>query len=587
MLRFSADSRVAEAEMRAVLFVLVAFAHIDGSVHVNERGFIQAMIDDAVDARARESFPGDAAAQAGAIPLWRRHFYTAVASMEHEIQADFSESVAAGETAYSFVYARLKLRCFELLQRLEQQNRLAVLGLVDQLMFADGVVHPAERAFRDELFDLLEEEPTLVASKSPASTRTSFLLDEARTLAPHIPDHPFFSGLEHAYGTDPDTFARQAAIDLDVIARAEAELARQRAAGRGRLEGARQFRDLDGEEPLLDGYVHVHPPRPGVDYDLCVVGDLHGCYSCLKAALLQADFLAKVDAYRADPARTAYPLLVLLGDYIDRGYHSYDGVLRTVLRLLVAAPAHVVVLRGNHEHYMDREGRLSSPVRPAEAIDSIASVAPRELLVAHMRLFEALPSMLVFGRTLFVHAGIPRDDTIGEKWRGLASLNDPEIRLQMAWSDPSDADFVPASLQRVSTRFPFGRLQFRRFMASIGCTTMVRGHERVVEGVRRIYGEPDAMLLSLFSAGGRTNEDLPEESNYREVTPMALSIRHRDGASRVIPFPIDYERWNDPAYNGFLRNRLEARDAYELRFARDQEMRAASTSSRPPGSMPV
>ncbi len=36
---------------------------------------------------------------------------------------------------------------------------------------------------------------------------------------------------------------------------------------------------------------------------------------------------------------------------------------------------------------------------------------------------------------------------------------------------------------------------------------------------------------------------------------MALSIRHRDGASRVTPFPIAWERYNDPAYNAFLRPR--------------------------------
>jgi hypothetical protein len=263
--------------------------------------------------------------------------------------------------------------------------------------------------------------------------------------------------------------------------------------------------------------------------------------------------VAKVEAYQAAPDRHPFPLLVFLGDYIDRGHHSYDGVLRTVLRLFVAAPGHVVVLRGNHEHYMERHGRLGSPVRPAEALESIASLAPRELLLAHMRIFELLPSMLVFDRLLFVHAGVPRDETTADKLKYLSALNDPEIRLQMAWSDPSDADFVPLDLQRVNTRFPFGRMQFRSFMARLGCTMLVRGHERVVEGFRRVYKDPDAMLLSLFSAGGSSNVDLPSTSNYREVTPMALTIRHKAGVSRVTPFPIAYERWNDPQYNGLLR----------------------------------
>ena len=122
----------------------------------------------------------------------------------------------------------------------------------------------------------------------------------------------------------------------------------------------------------------------------------------------------------------------------------------------------------------------------------------------------------------------------------------------MAWSDPSDADFVPLELQKANARFPFGRMQFRAFMARMGCNVMVRGHERVVEGLRRVYPDPDTILLSLFSSGGAANGDLPAESNYREVVPMALTIQHERGATRITPFPIAYERYCHPAYNGLL-----------------------------------
>jgi len=164
--------------------------------------------------------------------------------------------------------------------------------------------------------------------------------------------------------------------------------------------------------------------------------------------------------------------------------------------------------------------------------------------------------MLVFDRTLFVHAGIPREDTLAAKWHGLTSLNDAELRFQMLWSDPSEADVVPLELQKANARFPFGKLQFRQFMAKLGCKTLVRGHERVVEGFRKIYDDPEAMLLSLFSAGGATNDDLPLESNYRQVTPMALTIKHKDGIQQVTPFLIDYGRYNDPRYNAFFRDEV-------------------------------
>jgi uncharacterized tellurite resistance protein B-like protein len=555
MVVFSSDARVAEVEMRAILFVLVAFAYIDGNVDASEREFIRDTVDNLVVQRARESFAGHPAGQDAVVPRWKAHFYQAVDGMEHDIRVDFTESVSFGESAIQFVHARLKLRCFELLDKLDAQNRTAMLELVDQLMMADGVIHPAEQAFRDELRALLEEEPTRVALKDPAARPAAAVLEDVRHLPPKRADHPFFSSFEHPYVRDRAAFARQAAGDMEIIRRFEAQIGQARAKGQGRLGSAMHTSDLAGQEPFLDGWVHVYPPAPGTAYEITVLGDLHGCYACLKAALLQSDFFAKVEAYQAKPEENPFPLLVFLGDYIDRGHYSYDGILRTALRLYLAVPPHVFVLRGNHEHYIGRDGRIVSPVRPAEAIESIASMAPPGLLEAHLRLFDQLPSMLIFDRLLFVHAGIPREDTFNTKLKGLASLNDPEIRLQMAWSDPSDADFVPLELQRSNTRFPFGRLQFRAFMARLGCTILVRGHERVVEGLRNVYPDPDLLLLSLFSAGGATNEDLPLDSNYREVAPKALRIHYEDGKYRVMPFPIAYERYNDPAYNGFLRAR--------------------------------
>jgi Calcineurin-like phosphoesterase len=299
--------------------------------------------------------------------------------------------------------------------------------------------------------------------------------------------------------------------------------------------------------------VYVLPPAPGKAYELIVLGDLHGCYSCLKAAILQADFFGKVRAYHDDPKRNPDVKLVLLGDYIDRGKFSYNGVLRTVMQLYTALPGHVFPLRGNHEYYVELNGRVYGAVRPSEALNDLVGIAPNEVFAAFMRLFEALPNMLLFDRTLFVHAGIPRDETLAAKWSGLASLNDPEMRFQMLWSDPSSADYVPPDLQRGNARFPFGKKQFKSFLGRLGCTAMVRGHEKVIEGFRCVYDDPGSTLINVFSAGGRHNRDLPENSSYRDVTPMALSIKHRDGISELTPFVIDYERYNDPAYNAFFR----------------------------------
>jgi hypothetical protein len=491
------------------------------------------------------------------VPRWTQHFHEVLDQTEDEIQAHFTESVAEGESTRGFVLAKLKLRCFELFRRFGEDERIKLLATVDELMLADGSVHPNEQAFRNELFELLRAPLELHEDDLEFIASGEVLVSDVRQVQPSEADHPFFSSFEFDYAKDPATFARQSQGDLELMRRFLAVLEQQRAVGRGRLATATDFSAFAGSEPFLDGHVYVVPPAAGREYELLVLGDLHGCYSCLKAALLQADFFRKVQAHRADPKQAPYMGLVMLGDYIDRGRFSYSGIVRTAMQLFVTVPEHVFVLRGNHEYYVEINGKVLAPVRPSEAMSSLSSIAPNELFAAYMRLFEQLPNTLVFDRILFVHAGIPREATMAKQWKGLQSLNDPEIRFEMLWSDPSEADAVPDALQRDNARFPFGRAQFRHFMHLLGLTTMVRGHERVIEGFKKIYDDPDGMLLSLFSAGGADNDDLPLSSNYRRVTPMALSVRHKDGVSQLAPFAIDWQQYNDPRYNAFFRDSVK------------------------------
>ena len=141
----------------------------------------------------------------------------------------------------------------------------------------------------------------------------------------------------------------------------------------------------------------MHPGQARPRYELTVLGDLHGCYSCLKAALLQADFFAKVEAWKLDKTKPE-PKLVLLGDYIDRGMFSYNGVLRTVMQLYLAAPEHVFMLRGNHEYYIEYRGRIYGGVKPAEAINTLIGLVPGEVFQEYMKLFEAAAEHAVLRR---------------------------------------------------------------------------------------------------------------------------------------------------------------------------------------------
>ena len=549
---FSSDPAIAKQQMLTVVFLLTAFGHMDGKFALSEKRFVQEKIAKLVEERMLATTMDPLARQV-AIERATGQFQRVAAKIDHEIAALYTESVAEGESTEQFVYAKLALRCYELLRPFDDDARAHLFEIVDELIEADGVADPRELRLRDDIKRLLEEPVEIEMEEIPDTVAEHRIaIGEPEVLAPRIDDHPFFTREERVYPRDQAGFVKDAEEDVDLVRQVMSVLDEQRATGAGKLSGAKTFADFAGHEPFLDGHVYVLPPDPKSEYELIVLGDLHGCYSCLKAALMQTDFLAKVQAHADDPKNTPDTRLVLLGDYIDRGRFSFDGVLRMAMRLFVTVPNAVHVLRGNHEYYLEHQGRILAPVRPAEGMMGLQGVASDAYFREYMQMFEALPTSLAFDRFFFVHAGVPRDASLAEKWKDLSSLNDPDLRFQMMWSDPSDTDVVPDELQKAAARFGYGARQLRSFLARIGCSVMVRGHERIVEGFRTTYDHPDATLYTLFSAGGATNLDLPETSNYREVTPRGLTLRWRDGVTRVSSFVIDWARYNDPARNRLL-----------------------------------
>jgi uncharacterized tellurite resistance protein B-like protein len=507
-----------------------------------------------VTARAKTALPdADEKTREEVINKFTTHFHEVFEQIDHGVRGLFDEAVADGEDVEKFVYSKLKLRSYEIFQSFDHNNQQELLSTIDELIYADGSVHPAEKKFREEIEALLSVEQgslpltegdiELLPNKAVAISQP---LSEGAVKA-RMDDHPFFQRFEHHYAGDVDRIKPQIAADLDLLHRFSEQLTAHRTAGAGRLTGHQSVAEFAGQEPFLDGHVYVHPVKPDRSYELTVLGDLHGCYSCLKGAVLQADFFAKLEAWKLDPKKPE-PKLILLGDYIDRGMFSYNGVLRTIMQLYLSAPEHVFPLRGNHEYYIEYRGRIYGGVKPAEAINTLIGLVPGEVFQEYMKMFEEMPNMLFFDDLMFVHAGIPRDSDIKSKLPDLAGLNDPDIRFQMLWSDPSTADHIPDDLQAQNARFPFGKKQFEAFMARVGCSMMVRGHEKVDAGFKTMYGE----VSSLFSAGGAENNDLPPDSSYRSVTPMAATIRIEGGTASVTPWLIDYKRFNDPKRNGFF-----------------------------------
>lgn len=152
------------------------------------------------------------------------------------------------------------------------------------------------------------------------------------------------------------------------------------------------------------------------------VGDIHGRLDAFDALLqvIAQDVLASQPTQR--------PMLILLGDYVDRGPASAQVVER-ILRLAEEPAFEVRALKGNHEEallqFRDEPGFGQTWVEhggaatlasygvqpPATRTDpdawETARVAFREALPAsHTAFYEGLEIMITVGDYAFVHAGV-------------------------------------------------------------------------------------------------------------------------------------------------------------------------------------
>lgn len=166
------------------------------------------------------------------------------------------------------------------------------------------------------------------------------------------------------------------------------------------------------------------PPAPAPSTGgrlVYAVGDIHG-YAA------QLDDLLRIiadDAAIAAPAER--PLVVLIGDYVDRGPDS-RRVIDRIIALQADPRFEVAALKGNHEDALDRflsdpgfapawianwgqATLLSYGVAPPIAFDPIACEAVQAQFAAvfpdaHRAFLDRLSLTLTVGDYLFAHAGV-------------------------------------------------------------------------------------------------------------------------------------------------------------------------------------
>jgi serine/threonine protein phosphatase 1 len=152
------------------------------------------------------------------------------------------------------------------------------------------------------------------------------------------------------------------------------------------------------------------------------VGDIHGCVDLLDRLVCAIRENAEAQSLNAPP------VLVFVGDYIDRGPDS-KGVADRVIQLLADPRFEVRALKGNHEEALLtflRDARLGQTWADYGGLQTLLSygVAPpvlrtnleaweraREALGAampprHLSFFAGLELTATYGDYTFVHAGV-------------------------------------------------------------------------------------------------------------------------------------------------------------------------------------
>ena len=220
-----------------------------------------------------------------------------------------------------------------------------------------------------------------------------------------------------------------------------------------------------------------------------VIGDLHGDLNSLITILEKSNIVNKME--KKKDAK-----IVFLGDYGDRGAQSTE-LYYTVLRLKLAFPKQIILLRGNHEGPADL---LASP----HDLPSQLQLRFKENWLAAYSKIRALfaclyNSVYVEERYLMVHGGLPSKIRNIQEIARADTLHPKKSFLEdLLWSDPNE---------EVQSTFPsprntgnlFGKAITKKVLEKLDVKLLIRGHESCPEGFKVNH---DGTVLTLFSRKG-------------------------------------------------------------------------------------
>jgi len=247
-----------------------------------------------------------------------------------------------------------------------------------------------------------------------------------------------------------------------------------------------------------------------------VIGDLHGDFESLAVMLQESRFLRKME-------ETSDATLIFLGDYGDRGDKPAE-VYYTILKLKLAFPKKVVLLRGNHEGPADL---TASPHDLLLRFQARFGQDGRLVYDKTRSLWSCLyNAVYVEGRFLMVHGGVSKEiSSLQDIARARDSSNEGLLE-ELLWNDPAEGmkgvSFSPRGAGKL-----FGKDVTKMVLERLNAKILIRGHEASSVGFKINHG---GKVLTLFSRKGD-----PYYNRYGAFLQLPLTEKH-ENVKELIPF---------------------------------------------------
>jgi hypothetical protein len=217
--------------------------------------------------------------------------------------------------------------------------------------------------------------------------------------------------------------------------------------------------------------------------------------------------------------------VVLLGDLVDRGRHSFECVVLALDRLK-RLPTATIWVAGNHDvghQWSDKHNRFIASLHPAEFSDWLNSGQGDEQAVrrrfgqAFVEFVQDLPRAVAFSSGLLaVHGGVPHIDRI-DQLDSLAALQADSIaKSDFTWLRVSES--APRKIpNRSRLGCELGTEQFAASVAHISgllerlghprVTAVARGHDHYPERFFVYRGDfPPMSLVTINSMAGEPED---------------------------------------------------------------------------------